>query len=143
MKHYTVHIGEKTYRIGVQALQDAEHLQVWVDGRTLEVHVQAEADVSETAGGAPTPAPASPVPAAPADTDTTATALRAPMPGVILEVNVTAGARVQRGDQLLVLEAMKMKNRIRSPRAGVVAEIFVQPGQNVNYDDPLLRYGEG
>ncbi|HFQ95625.1 MAG TPA: acetyl-CoA carboxylase biotin carboxyl carrier protein subunit, partial [Anaerolineae bacterium] len=60
-----------------------------------------------------------------------------------LEVSVTPGTPVQRGDQLFVLEAMKMKNPIRSPRDGVVAEVFVHEGQNVNYDDLLLRYREG
>jgi biotin carboxyl carrier protein len=68
--------------------------------------------------------------------------LTAPMPGVILAVDVTAGAHVKRGDVLAVLEAMKMNNAIRSPRDGVVAEVFIQPGQAVVHGDALIRFEE-
>jgi acetyl/propionyl-CoA carboxylase alpha subunit len=81
-----------------------------------------------------------PVPAAQEELPTE---LRAPMPGVIIEISVPPGAYVARGDQLLVLEAMKMKNPIRSPRDGVVDAIHIQTGQSVNFDDLLLSYREG
>lgn len=62
------------------------------------------------------------------------------MPGVILSVDVAAGARVQRGDTLMVLEAMKMKNELRAPRDGAVAEIYVAAGQQVKFGETLVRF---
>ena len=67
--------------------------------------------------------------------------LAAPMPGVVLEVLVVPGAVLQRGDPVLVLEAMKMRNTIRAPRAAVVVAIEVEAGQPVGPGDPLVRLG--
>ena len=67
--------------------------------------------------------------------------LAAPLPGVVLEVRVVPGAVVGRGDPLLVLEAMKMRNTIRAPRDAVVVEVVVEPGQPVAPGDPLVRLG--
>jgi biotin carboxyl carrier protein len=63
------------------------------------------------------------------------------MPGVVLEVLVAPGAALRRGDPILVLEAMKMRNTIRSPRDAVVLEIAVEPGRSVGPGDPLVRLG--
>jgi biotin carboxyl carrier protein len=63
------------------------------------------------------------------------------MPGVVLEVLVKAGVVIARGDALLVLEAMKMRNTIRAPRAAVVEVIEVEAGQPVGPGDPLIRLG--
>lgn len=67
--------------------------------------------------------------------------IAAPMPGVVLEVQVVAGAVLKRGDPVLVLEAMKMRNTIRAPRAAVVETVEVEPGQPVGPGDPLVRLG--
>ena len=68
--------------------------------------------------------------------------MTAPMPGVVLEVHVAPGAALQRGDAVLVLEAMKMRNTIRSPRDAVVLEIAVEAGQPVASGEPLVRLGD-
>jgi biotin carboxyl carrier protein len=67
--------------------------------------------------------------------------LTAPMPGVVLEVLVKPGAVLARGDAVLVLEAMKMRNTIRAPRAAVVEVVEVEAGQPVGPGDPLVRLG--
>ncbi|NOZ50249.1 MAG: acetyl-CoA carboxylase biotin carboxyl carrier protein subunit [Chloroflexi bacterium] len=148
MKRYTVVIGDTTHVVDLEALAPPDHFRVWVGGQVYELRLSEEASAeAHAAAAAPTPthpAVARPSPAPHPDAGEAAPPLlRAPMPGVILEVNVQPGAQVQRGDQLLVLEAMKMKNLLRSPRHGVVDEIFVHAGQNVNFDDPLLRYRQG
>jgi pyruvate carboxylase len=62
----------------------------------------------------------------------------APMPGVIVSVAVTAGARVARGELLLTLEAMKMQTAVRAESEAEVAEVAVRPGQAVEAKDLLI-----
>ncbi|RMF60385.1 MAG: biotin/lipoyl-binding protein [Calditrichaeota bacterium] len=62
----------------------------------------------------------------------------APMPGLILKVEVKEGDTVENGQPLLVMEAMKMENEIRSTLNGTVQKIFVSPNQTVEKDDPLI-----
>jgi biotin carboxyl carrier protein len=69
-------------------------------------------------------------------------ALTAPMPGKILSVEVKQGDRMSRGQTVVILEAMKMKNAIKAPYDGVVLEIMVRAEQSVAYGDPLVQLGE-
>ena len=62
----------------------------------------------------------------------------APMPGTILDVKVSAGQSVKKGDVICVLEAMKMENDIPSPCDGVVASVLVQKGSTVAANDILV-----
>ena len=88
---------------------------------------------------APVAAPAA-APAAPAVT-AAGDAVKAPMPGNILKVNVSAGQAVKEGDVLVVLEAMKMENEIMAPKSGTVTQVLVQKGSTVNTDAPLVVIG--
>lgn len=63
------------------------------------------------------------------------------IPGLILEVLVKPGQRVERGDGVVVLEAMKMANEVQSPWTGTVASIEVTVGQNVPKGAALIRLG--
>jgi pyruvate carboxylase subunit B len=65
--------------------------------------------------------------------------VRAPMPGMVLRLEVAVGDRIRQGAGLVVLEAMKMENEIRSPGAGVVRAIFVEAGQAVEKGAPLME----
>ncbi len=64
--------------------------------------------------------------------------VRAPMPGLIIKVEVDRGAEVERGQGLIVIEAMKMENELRATAAGRVSEIRVSAGQAVDKGEPLL-----
>jgi len=64
--------------------------------------------------------------------------VRAPMPGKITHVSVTAGDVVAPGDTLVVVEAMKMENELRATAAGTVREVRVEAGQPVNAGDILV-----
>ena len=64
--------------------------------------------------------------------------LVAPLPGRIVNVAVRPGDRVEKGDTLLVIEAMKMENEFKSGAAGTVTEVRVTPGQAVNGGDVLV-----
>ena len=61
----------------------------------------------------------------------------APMPGKVVRVHVEAGATVEKGTGVIVVEAMKMQNEMKSPRAGVVVAVNVKPGDTVNAGDVL------
>ena len=60
------------------------------------------------------------------------------MPGTILDVKVSNGQAVKKGDVLCILEAMKMENEIKAPRDGVVVSVNVSKGQSVASGDVLL-----
>jgi 3-methylcrotonyl-CoA carboxylase alpha subunit len=66
-------------------------------------------------------------------------ALEAPMPGRVSAVRVCAGQRVSRGEELVVVEAMKMENALRAPRDGVVRAVHVAPGDMVAPGRALLE----
>ena len=66
--------------------------------------------------------------------------LRAPMPGLVRQVNVKMGDHVDSGESLFILEAMKMENVLKSPVNGLVSEIFVKPGESVEKNQILLSF---
>ncbi len=65
--------------------------------------------------------------------------IKAPMPGLILDVQVKEGDEVKEGDYLLVLEAMKMENTLTAPRDGVVKSVKVQKGETVDKSQLLIE----
>jgi biotin carboxyl carrier protein len=66
-------------------------------------------------------------------------ALEAPMPGRVTAVKAEPGQRVERGEELLVVEAMKMENALRAPRGGVVRAVHVTTGEMVAPGRPLVE----
>jgi biotin carboxyl carrier protein len=66
----------------------------------------------------------------------------APIPGVIIEIKVTVGQSVNRGDLLCILEAMKMKNSIRAGRSGMIGIIPVTVGDQVRHGQTLVEFTE-
>ncbi len=66
--------------------------------------------------------------------------IKAPMPGLILEVKVDPGDRVHQHQPLVVMEAMKMENIIKSPVEAVIKRVSVAPGQSVEKDDLLIEF---
>ena len=76
-----------------------------------------------------------------AESEIAAGDIKAPMPGLILRVEVKVGDVVEAGQPLLVMEAMKMENEIRANVAGTVKDIFVSAQQAVEKDDILIKLG--
>jgi 3-methylcrotonyl-CoA carboxylase alpha subunit len=117
--------GERTYRV---TMGDAvETLHCVADGGTIHVFFRGRAYRLSRESATARPA----VPA-------TGT-LEAPMPGRVVEVKVAAGDAVQKGQALLVIEAMKMENVVRAPRDGRVRTVAVTAGTKVAPGSPLLE----
>ncbi|MDX1532474.1 MAG: acetyl-CoA carboxylase biotin carboxyl carrier protein subunit [Rhodothermales bacterium] len=74
---------------------------------------------------------------------TEARELKAPMPGLVLQVLVEPGQAVEEGQGLVVLEAMKMENELTAQAAGTVAEVHCAPGSAVGKNDLLISFASG
>ena len=117
---------------------------ITLNGKQFAVEVERGKAAAQYMGPA-APAPAAPAPAAPAAPAAAAPApaaapaapagagepVKAPMPGNILDVRVSAGQNVKAGDILLILEAMKMENEIVAPKDGTLTSVCVSKGQVV------------
>ena len=100
--------------------------RVTVNGTAYEIELEELTGAAPAAAAAPAPAPA-PAAAAPAGGEQ----VTSPMPGTILDVKVSQGASVKKGDVLMILEAMKMENEIMCPCDGKVASINAAKGAAV------------
>ena len=125
--------------------------KVTINDKEYEVEVEkgkANLLKTTTVTAAPAPVAAAPVAAAPAAAAPAAapaataqagtTPVTAPMPGTILNVKVAVGAKVNEGDLVCILEAMKMENEIYAPWSGTVAQVLTSKGASVNTGDVLL-----
>jgi len=137
-------------------LDETRLTEIEVEDNGMRVRVARQSSVVQTTvpAMAPTPTVAGTAAAAPAAAaeeaspqalDTTknavpspmvGTAYRAPAPGA--DPFVEVGQSVEKGQTLLIIEAMKTMNQIPSPRAGVVKAILVEDGQPVEYGEPLV-----
>jgi acetyl/propionyl-CoA carboxylase alpha subunit len=114
-----VKIGTSVYRVVVQKRRGRGRYTLWVDGyrfetEALDERTRAIRDLSAASVGPAGPAP-----------------ILAPMPGLIVRVNVKAGDRVEAGQGVVVMEAMKMENELRATSAGVVRSVEVSAGMAV------------
>jgi biotin carboxyl carrier protein len=148
---YQVMVGEETYEVTLSGDEDLPGATITpffqpVPGTATRPASSASvaAPRAQPDAGAKPAAPSAPPPrkAAPVGGGGGAQ-LSAPMPGVILQVDVKAGDAVKRGQQVAVLEAMKMKNSIKAPRDGTVADVCVAAGQAVGHGDAIVRFQEG
>ena len=157
MRRYTLDVGGNGFVVDVQEL-DVGLFEVVVGGESYQVSLSGEESLTAAAPAVAarpvvTAAPvAAARPAAPAAAPAAAPkktvkggagTQTAPMPGVIIEVKVKAGDKVERGTPIVVLDAMKMHNVIGANRAGTIAEVYVSEGQSVNHGDALVKFVEG
>jgi len=142
-KQVTVIVEGREYHVTVGDLGERP-VKATVNQQTYHVQVPAPAAApAQPAAAAPRPAAPLPAPAAPSPAAAPAaagSAISAPMPGDIVEVNVSPGDSVNVGDVVCVLEAMKMRNLIRTSRAGVIASVGVTAGQAVDYGAVLVTF---
>lgn len=153
-----VTIDNQTYEVEIDNLY-ARPVHATIEGETFEVYPElwgSQRPVRRTESAPPpqtalppTP-PASPARqaappptrTAPAPTSGDGNTVNAPIPGVIVAIEVAPGDQVGAGDTLLILEAMKMKNIIRAPRDGAIEQVAVQVGQHVRHNDLLVTLAD-
>jgi len=127
---YSLLIGAQSYEVFARRLDLPDETagltyEIQVAGQRFEVHVEDER-VQKLTG------------ASKITNETDEVKVRAPMPGLVLNVVKDVGESVERGETVVVLEAMKMENDLASPRAGVVKEVRVKQGQTVNQGEILV-----
>ena len=121
---WSVILGGRSYTLHVKRTADALRMR----GRGPEVAVQMESERSRLLklAGASAPRPEH------------GTRISAPMPALVMRIEVTAGQEVAAGQGLIVLEAMKMENEIRAPRAGRIASVPARVGSPVEKGEVLV-----
>ena len=130
---YSLLVNQRSYEVVVRRLEADEEggqrYEVLIAGRPYIVRLEDEREraLANLAGGAHESGDAS---------------VKAPMPGLVVNIPVALGDAVERGQTVAVLEAMKMENDLSSPRSGVVKEIKVSQGQAVNQGQPLVIVGD-
>ena len=129
MKKFLIKVNGNQYEVEFEEVRDGVENIAPVS----EVKVAPVAQAPKAA--APAPKPAAKVDSAVPKGASTVTA---PMPGTILNVNVSTGDAVKKGQVLLILEAMKMENEIVAPSDGKVASVNVAKGASVNAGDVLV-----
>lgn len=114
-----VRIGTEVHRVVVQRRPGRGRYSLWVDGYRFDVEALDERTRQIRDVSAASAAPTGPAP------------VIAPMPGLVVRVRVAIGDRVEAGQGVVVMEAMKMENELRATAAGVVKSIEVEAGTAV------------
>lgn len=148
----TVKIGGRLFEVEVGDLAarpilakiDCDTFEVWPIETTQAATTPEPAPVMRAAPVSPPEArPAVPEPQVSSGKATgTAKTVLAPIPGVIIDISVKVGDDVVFGQELVMLEAMKMKNAIRANRTGKIASISVCAGDHVKHGQILLEYSD-
>jgi biotin carboxyl carrier protein len=134
-----VEIEGKVYNVSIKDVH-SNPILAEVDGKIYQVYPEAQSPaVIPAATAQPAVIPAA-APAAPAPSAGNGLTLNAPLPGVIVSIDVQAGQAVKAGQQVCTLEAMKMKNTIRSDRDGVIAQVNVNAGDLVKHNQPMFTF---
>ncbi|MBQ8655534.1 MAG: acetyl-CoA carboxylase biotin carboxyl carrier protein subunit [Prevotella sp.] len=140
MKLYKYTINGNKYEVEIGDIAD-NIAAVKVNGEDFKVEMEPEAEPEKkkvVLGKPKAEATESAAPAGDAANVNRENAVKAPLPGTIIEIKVAVGDEVQAGDTVIVLEAMKMANNLEAEKSGKVTAILVQPGQSVMEDDALV-----
>jgi biotin carboxyl carrier protein len=140
MKEYKYNINGHDYTVGVENIEN-DKATVIVNGEKYDVKLPEQPKTEKPEPVKPTVAAKPAAGAVKAVIPTNGgkrTSIKAPLPGVIVDITVSVGDAVKRGQTIGHLEAMKMNNDITADRDGLVAEICVKAGESVMEDAPLV-----
>jgi biotin carboxyl carrier protein len=137
MKSYKFKVNENGYTVNIKSHED-NIINLEVNGTLYEVKMKQEIKKTKT----PTLVrAASKQPSAPLQVNpkSAKTRIVAPIPGVVLSIDVEVGDTLKVGDRMLVLEAMKMENSIVCEKAGTITAIKISVGQQVLHDELMIE----
>ena len=138
MKEYKFKIAGKEYTVAVNSVE-GKNADVTVNGKNYLVELEnAPAAVPAPAAPAASAAPLQTAAPAPTAASAAAHAVKTPLPGVIISIDVKAGQAVKKGQKVAVIEAMKMENDILADADGTIAEILASKGDSVLEGDDIL-----
>ena len=140
MKEYKYTINGNKYEVAIGEIVD-NVATLTVNGEEFKVEMEREPEPEKKKPVVRPAAAAAESADAPADKGAAvnkANAVKAPLPGVITDILVEVGQEVEAGQNVIVLEAMKMANNLQSERAGKVTAICVKIGESVMEDDALI-----
>ncbi|WP_372756093.1 biotin/lipoyl-containing protein [Mariniflexile sp.] len=137
MKNFTFNINENSYGVKIVSHED-NVIELEVNGTVYSVKMKETVKTVKTPTLVRKPASSTiePIKINPAASKTK---IVAPIPGVVLSINVKVGDTIKVGDELLVLEAMKMENSITSEKSGLVTAINVNVGQQVLQSEVMIE----
>ena len=145
MKEYKYKINGNEYNVAVEELE-GNKANVTVNGKSYQVELDrpAKPAVSKPVArpaAAPAAAPVAAAPAPKAAPAAGGAGIKAPLPGVILDIKVKVGDAVAKGQTVAILEAMKMENNINADREGTVVSINVEKGQSIAEGTDIITLG--
>lgn len=127
--HFHILFNNKSFRVElIEADVKSKSFVIKVNGNVYELEAQDEMDMLlEKLGMEKLSA-------------STVDDLKAPMPGLVIDINVVEGQELKKGDPLVILEAMKMENVLKAPADLKVTEIAVEKGQTVDKNTVLIKF---
>ena len=146
MRKYELSIGDKDYKAEIKEFTE-DFARIVVNDIEYEVTLK---EFGRKQVASPRPVERSATPKAPAPPKETkhsvpvgvnggAEGIRSPLPGLIIDVLVKEGDYVKAGQNMIMMEAMKMENQIQAPHDGTVKKVFVNKGDSVAEDDVLVE----
>jgi oxaloacetate decarboxylase alpha subunit len=139
VKRYQITVHGRAFDIRVLSDPRKDQVQVEVDGTALTVEAKSLLDQQVESAVSSDPSTRT---ASVSSGSLRAGMLAAPLPGEIKSISVRPGQHVDVGDELLVIEAMKMDNVIRAPRTGTISTVHVAEGHRIAHGEPLLDFLE-
>lgn len=136
MKRLRVKINDEWYGVEVGDIYQSP-VEVIVDGESFLVEVGNPSDDTETPRRKE--APKAELPGLRGMTQGDERVIRCPLPGKIVEITVKKGQQLETGDEICLLESMKMEQSVRMAKAGIIKNIKVKKNQTVNAGQPLLE----
>lgn len=127
--HYHILKGSKSYNAELISFDlQTKTLLIKVDGETFELEIKERFDILLEKMGISQ------------STGVNVADIKAPMPGLIIDIKVSEGQEVELGEVIMILEAMKMENILKSPQKGIIKSIKVKKGQSVEKNQVLIEF---
>lgn len=127
MEEIIIKVNGKEYNVAVEETEEGR-IKVYCGDDVYEVETKSESDIKHAIESQDSKE----------EIKEGELAVKAPLPGIIVEVSVKKGEKVKEGQLLAKLIAMKMENEVRAPREGIITEINIKKDSNVNRGDLLM-----